>query len=388
MTRKSLAVIFCLILAGCLSACKGKAPKAKVETIEGVTYIHNAATPLHPAKTVVFEEELVYKDKDETGETRLFKPSRFAADAQGQIYIEDGSDMAIKVFDPQGRYLRAIGRLGEGPGEFTSIGDIVPLADGRLLVTDFQARRTSFFDSQGRFLVSYPWKNNFFKVLLATGSSCTMALGVYSEESRELWVKTVDFTGEELLTFGKFRFPEFKMIQVGEGVISTTVPWSPNPIFAGDNSRQWLYYCPDDRYLIEVYNQEGKLFRKIDRPYEPVPVTTEDINEIKARYTQRPDSPAAKLYAQMEFPKFKNITNYLTVDSDGNLWLRTNEVKKEQGKEITAYDVFNPDGFYDARVWLDINPLVFAGGKMYRTDEDEATGLRQVKRYRIIWKEN
>jgi len=81
------------------------------------------------------------------------------------------------------------------------------------------------------------------------------------------------------------------------------------------------------------------------------------------------------------------VTNRMIVDSDGNLWVRTNEVKKEEGKEIVGYDIFNPDGFYDARVWLDVIPSVFAGGKIYLTDEEEATGLRQVKRYRIVWKE-
>ncbi|MBE3125270.1 MAG: hypothetical protein IMZ57_06390 [Acidobacteria bacterium] len=35
--------------------------------------------------------------------------------------------MAIKVFDQTGKFLRAMGRRGEGPGEFTYIGDMVPL---------------------------------------------------------------------------------------------------------------------------------------------------------------------------------------------------------------------------------------------------------------------
>jgi hypothetical protein len=388
MGRNIGTVIVCLTLGVTLAACKGKVQKAKVETVDGVAYVHNPATPLHPTKAVIFEEELVYKEKDEAGEIRLFKPGRFAVDAQGQIYIGDNSDMAIKVFDPQGKYLRAIGRKGEGPGEFTFIGDMVPLPDGRLLVTDFQARRTSFFDYEGQFLVSYPWKKNFLKVHLATESSCTLEEGVYTDEVRERWIKKIDFAGEELMSFGKFSFPEIKMVQVGEGMISTSVPWTPASVFAGDNSRQWLYHCPGDQYLIEVYDQEGKLFRKIDRPYEAVPVTDDDINEIKADFTKRPDSPAAKLYAQMEFPGVKPVSDRLIVDSDGNLWLRTSEVKKEGGKEIIVYDIYNPDGFYDARVWLDIIPSVFAGGKMYLTDEDEATGLRQVKRYRIIWREN
>ena len=389
MRRRIWVVIVCLSLGLFLPVCKSKVQKAKVETIEGVTYVHNPATPLHPTKAVIFEEELIYKEKDDTGEVRLFNPGRVAVDAEGRVYIADDTDMAIKVFDPQGKYLRSIGRKGEGPGEFTYIGDIVPLPDGRLLVTDFQARRTSFFSPEGQFLVSYPWKKNFIRVHLATESSCTLEEGVYTEEVRERWIKAIDFTGKELISFGKFKFPEFKMIRVGEsGMVSTSVPWTPASVFAGDNSRQGLYHCPGDQYLIEVYDQKGKLFRKIDRPYEPVAVTDDDINEIKSRYAQRPESPVAKMFEQMEFPKVKPITNRMIVDSDGNLWVRTSEVKKEGGKEITVYDIFNADGFYDARVWLDIIPSVFAGGKMYLTDEDEATGLRQVKRYRIIWREN
>jgi len=389
MKKKKWAVIVCLSLGFCLTACKGKAQKAKLETIDGVTYVHNPATPLHPVKAVIFEEELIYKEKDETGEVRLFKPGRVAVDTAGRAYIQDYSDMAIKVFDTQGKYLHAIGRKGEGPGEFAFIGDMVPLPDGRLLVTDFQARRTSLFGTEGQFLISYPWKKNFQKVYLATDTSCTLEQGVYAEEVRERWVKTIDFAGEELISFGKFRFPEIKMVRVGEsGMVSTSVPWTPASVFAGDNSRQWLYHCPVDQYLIEVYDQKGKLFRKIDRPYEAVPVTDEDINELKSEMTERPDSPSAKLYAQMEFPRVKPVADLMIVDSDGNLWVRTSEVKKEGKKEIAAYDIFNPDGFYGARVWLDIIPSVFAGGKMYLTDEDETTGLRQVKRYRIIWKES
>ena len=389
MKRSFSAVILCLTLAFCLSACKGKAQKAKVETVEGVTLIHNPATPLHPTRAVVLEEEFAYKEKDETGEVRLFKPGRVAVDARGNIYIGDNSDMAIKVFDQTGKFLRAIGRQGEGPGEFTFIGDMVPLPDGRLLVTDFQARRTSIFSPEGQFLVSYPWKKNYLRVHLASESSCTLEEGVYTEETRERWIKKIDFAGEELISFGKFSFPEIKMIRVGEsGMVSTSVPWTPASVFAGDNSRQWLYHCPGDRYLIEVYDENGKLFRKIDRPYEAVPVTDEDISELKSEMTERPDSPAAKLYAQMEFPKVKMITDRMIVDNDGNLWVRTSEVKKEAGKEITVYDIFNPDGFYEARVWIDVIPSVFADGKMYLTDEDETTGLSQVKRFRIIWKES
>lgn len=62
--------------------------------------------------------------------------------------------------------------------------------------------------------------------------------------------------------------------------------------------------------------------------------------------------------------------------------------KKESEKSLRAFDLFNPDGFSEARVWPGILPMLFANGKMYRMAEDEATGLRLLNRYRVIWPES
>lgn len=388
MKRNLWIILFSLSLVFCVTECKKKTTRAKIETIDGVTYIHNPAAPLHPNRTVAFEEEFTFREKDETGEMRLFKPSWFTVDANANVYIADDSDMAIKVFDSQGKYMKTIGSKGNGPGEFESFGSMIFLPDGRLLVTDYIQRRTSFFSSDGQFLSSFPWKKFFSLVYLATNSSCTVNESIYSGESRELWVKSIDFSGEELFAFGKFTPPERKMLSQGEMMFSMSVPWTPVSIFVGDQKRQWLYHCLNDKYVIEVYNGQGKLFRKIDRPYGPVPVTVEDIREVKSRYAERPDSPYAKLVDKMVFPKIKTVVDRLVVDREGNLWVRTNEVKKEGKKTLRAYDIFDPDGLYEARVWLDMAPVLFSTGKMYRMADDEETGLRLLKRYRIIWKES
>ncbi|MFZ2053664.1 MAG: 6-bladed beta-propeller, partial [Candidatus Aminicenantales bacterium] len=296
MKKNNAVIMVCLILLFCLTACKEKIQKAKVETIEGVTYIHNPVTPLHPNKSFTFEEEFTYKDIDETGEIRLFKPGRFAVDFGGKVYIEDESDMAVKVLDQAGKFLCAIGRRGEGPGEFASVGYIFPLPDGRLLVTDPWARRTSFFGPEGQFLSSFAWKKLFQRIYLATDSSCTLEEGVYPEESRGLWIKTIDFLGEELITFGNFKLPEFKTFHEEGGMTLLPVPWSPASVFAGDQTRQRLYHCPSDKYEIEVYDRQGKLIRKIDRSYERVPVTSEDISEYLSRFNDRPESQLAQYY--------------------------------------------------------------------------------------------
>ena len=50
-------------------------------------------------------------------------------------------------------------------------------------------------------------------------------------------------------------------------------------------------------------------------------------------------------------------------DDRGFLWVATYEMRTEGERKFTAYDVFDADGIYDARVWLDAAPGKFAGGR-------------------------
>ncbi len=383
MKKTVFILIFCLALI--LASCGKKPSAAKVETIEGVTYIHNPETPLHPDKTVSFEQELAIGKFDESKEIPLYKPSRYMVDTTAKIYISDESDMAIKVFDQNGTFLKSIGRKGGGPGEFDSIGYMAILPNGNILVMDFRSRRTSIFNPDGEFINSYPWRSSISRIHLTTDSSYTVSEITFKEGARELWTKTFDFSGKELVSFGKFTFPEMKSISQGNIAVGMTPPQSPQSIFAGDQERQRLYHCLNNKYLIEVYDQNGKLFRKIDRPYEPVPFTSEDAKKFLSRFEARPDSPAAKLAKQMELPKVKTVAERLLVDDQGNLWVETNEERKEGEKTIRAYDIFNKDGFFDARAWCEFPPGLFAAGKMYRLAEDKETGMTTVNCYRVVW---
>jgi len=75
----------------------------------------------------------------------------------------------------------------------------------------------------------------------------------------------------------------------------------------------------------------------------------------------------------------------MLVDDGGNLWVETYEKKKADDNDFTAYDIFNQDGFYEAKVWVDVKPDIFVNGKMYCFHTDEDTGYRLVKRYRVVW---
>lgn len=372
-------------------ACSEKMESAaSVEVIDGVEHVHNTGTPLYPDRSVTFEEDLSIGGEDYE---MLSRPMNLVVDKEGHIFIADNQDQSIKVFGPDGEFIRSIGRKGEGPGEFSYVGYQAFIPDGRLLVMDAMASRLSLFDAEGTYLVSHHWTQRNSRPLYATDSSCVMSEFVFGEgkdplEERTLFVKKYDFEGNEILNFGEFLAEEMKIhreSRAGGGGITfgISVPHSSHSIFAADQARERLYHCINDEYMIEVFDENGKVIRRLDRPYEPLPFTSEDAEEFRSQYAQ--SESMKKMVQGVPMPAVKAITPRMLVDEGGNLWVETYEKKKVDDKDFTAYDIFNPDGFYEAKVWVDVRPNLFVNGKMYCFHTDKETGYRLVKRYRVVW---
>jgi hypothetical protein len=368
---------------------KGQKSKsnASVEFIDGVECIHNTGTPLHPDKTVAFLEDLSISGEDKEGNIILYEPRLSLVDDKENIYIIESKDQVIKVFGSDGKYIKTIGAKGSGPGEFKSVAYLAVTKDGKLIAMDETSRRTSFFDSSGRFLKSFQWRTSYYNFIMIKSSSYIISEIVYSgdRQFRQLFVKEVDFNGKEIRSYGEFTASEPKIIRQGKYRHYFSQPVWTESIFAGDKDRGLFYHCVNNKYIIEVYDTSGKLFRKIDRPYEPVPFTDKDAKAYRARVGNVPNEFLRKVIEEMEMPKVKSIVERMYVDDEGNLWIRTNEIKEEEDKILTAFDIFNSDGYYFAKVWTAIIPSIFKKGKMYRMDTDQDTGYRSLKRYKVIW---
>ena len=80
----------------------------------------------------------------------------------GAIYVDDSHPPSIRRFGPDGRFVRWIGREGEGPGEFRSNAGISVLPDGRLAAWDRRGRITVYgtdgqYDELVRVELANPW---------------------------------------------------------------------------------------------------------------------------------------------------------------------------------------------------------------------------------------
>ena len=361
---------------------------ARVEVIDGIEFIHNSGIPMYPNKTVTFVEDLSISGEDKDGNIILFEPRLSLVDDNENIYFKETKDHVIKVFGSDGKYVKTIGAKGSGPGEFQDIRHFAITKDGKLVVLDGTARRTSFFDSSGHFLKSFQWKTDYYQFILIKSSSYIIGETVRGEDRQpqKLYVKEIDFDGKEIQSYGEFTLIKFEVIRKDDATGYMNLPVSISSLFTGDENRSLFYHCLNNKYLIEVYDASGKPLRKIDRPYVPVLFTKKDAAEYRARFENIAVSEMIKKAARdMKMPKVKSVVKWMYVDDESNLWVQTNETKKEEDKILTAFDIFNSDGHYYAKVWTEFIPFIFKKGKMYRMDTDQDTEYKTLKRYKVVW---
>jgi streptogramin lyase len=88
------------------------------------------------------------------------KPSDVLVAPNGDIFVADGhgpgSNARIVKFSPGGKFIKAWGKQGTGPGEFNNPHSLAMDSKGRLFVADRGNSRVQIFDQDGKFLEE--WK--------------------------------------------------------------------------------------------------------------------------------------------------------------------------------------------------------------------------------------
>lgn len=79
-------------------------------------------------------------------------------DARGYLYLLDADARSVTVVDPDGQFVRTVGRGGDGPGEFRMPMAMAVLPDGRLAVADAGHRAMLLFGADGEYARAVPFE--------------------------------------------------------------------------------------------------------------------------------------------------------------------------------------------------------------------------------------
>ncbi len=82
-------------------------------------------------------------------------PAYIALDSKGNIYVVDTMNGRVQVFDPEGRFLRKWGKLGDGPGMFARPKGIAIDSEDHVYVVDSAFNNVQIFNQEGELLLVF-----------------------------------------------------------------------------------------------------------------------------------------------------------------------------------------------------------------------------------------
>lgn len=311
---------------------------------------------------VRFEQEFVLDDDSMPEDIFFESPSTISCDSEGNIYVVDSGAKNIKKFDKQGKFLKTIGREGQGPGEFDSLY-YSTFAKDRLIVWDSGNRRLCSFTSDGDYVssVNISYDAGSVRMLrgFPTGEIAVEMEKNYRNEPDRPQECRIDLYTSDLKfirTIYKRDLWRKKYIRTKEfGTSTLYFPYSADvrwEVFP--DGRLIIGYSED--YELDIFDRSGRKISSISHRDDPVPVSEKDKKDYFDslefyRAGERLKEVPEYITKYTEFPKHMPVYKNILVDSEGNIWVVLSRGNQEEDGKVI--EVFSPDGNFMSRVVLE-----------------------------------
>lgn len=282
-------------------------------------------------------------------------------DGQGNVFVADYKAHRIFKFSSSGKFLKAIGREGQGPGDLSGPAFIAE-AGGRIWVYEIRNRRFSAFNGEGEFLSHYTETGLGFRIqkirALPSGDFVVeWDITNFSEpgtpQECRIELYSPDMKRKKTLVKGKVLLNKIISEPVRTNVpmpYSERYHWEVSP-------KGFIVVGFSGKYEIDVYDAGGEKIRSFSRKHTPIPLTKEDEKAFYdslsfaasdgTRLSEAPDY----IKKHVVFPPVKPVFRDILVDYEGNILACLH--KKTAEEELRTFDAFDPDGNFIASVTVE-----------------------------------
>ena len=364
-----LCVFFLIFFISCAKKTEELEYPIVVETLDEIKVITNPDYPRDGKVTFNLIEEVSIGKEIGEEEYLLNRPFQIHVDNQGYIYVLDIRDCHILVYDDMGKYVRTIGRKGQGPGEIMSLAFFDFSQDGRVFVNDYMNQRIIIFDREGNLLGGFKLEDFYAGLLFASDGrvyfqkrSQKKEVELTSEFQESQMITSVismDSDGQNINRLIDIETETIRSKAVEGSVLTVGGSRTERFVWALD-PRGKLYVGFSKTYQITVLNADSSVEFRFGREY------TEVANE------EHKENPRLNEFHPAFFPN-------MLIDGDGNCWIRQFTPADFEGY---LYDIFNHEGIFIKQAVLSYPLYMFKKGKAYSMLVSEFD-YPMVKRFRL-----
>jgi hypothetical protein len=264
----------------------------------------------------------------------------------GRVYVVESNAPYIRVFGMDGRFLRAFGGRGQGPGELRLPIHVGIRARGELEVYDLNLRRFTRFDSTGTPLGTRMMRGFTVDAVSAPGDSATLLLQTDFRSPKQPLLRLTDGSSDPVRLAELSA--EFPKIEANETPRLAALAANPHGGYAvGDGVAEYRI-----RRLDADGRTLGDIVRDIPRPRKSpaeLAAERERFERLRTRATGKAAAEAGSGNVRPFTPKPEHNhfnLNALAFDDTGRLWVRT----QRGGLEQTIFDIFDVTGTYVGEV--------------------------------------
>ena len=301
--------------------------------------------------------------------------------SDGRLVTLDIQTPAIRLYDPNGRFLRSMGRAGEGPGEYKVA--FIALYHDSLFIYDPQLRRATVMTLDGKVVRTViTTANDYFPIYFDARGLMALRVSTRTPEGRKgYWVYHTR-TGQRVDSVTALGYLDTKgwKYLTREGMSEWEVPFPPANVMELLPSGGAVYGRTDNYSLVVTHTGDDtlRIFGRLNPPQVRIPETVRD-SALQAEIRKQPklQTVAKKSDLPATYPLWRN----LQMDGAGNIWVGARSDRPQQSR----FDVFSPDGAFLGTVAAPCNAsakIDFHGDRVTIIDTD-ADELPRIRIFRI-----
>ncbi|MEX0905880.1 MAG: 6-bladed beta-propeller [Balneolaceae bacterium] len=317
-----------------------------------------------------------------------------AVDNRERVFLADQQETVIHLYNPDGTYNRQIGREGEGPGEYRSIGQM--RTDNQYFyLMDRNLNRITLYDldtfevitdhavpvNQDEDDGNFRYPNAFHlmpddQYLIHFGMAFMSGSNGSDDDSRKLEGRILNPENESYEPGNVFSFPASEALvhREGNSMMVMSVPYKRSSHVTYRNNK--IYHGWSEHFLLKVYDDEGNYQRSIYYTFPNRRLNRDKVLELHADRDQQ----WRDMVRNDNMPETWPVYYSFLVDDENRFWV---EMVTED-TEASEYVVLQETGELLGRIpWSrDKTIQQVKNGFLYTQEEDEM-GLREIVKYRV-----